>query len=213
MLSTVVTLLLPLLESAAFTLVFTLFVRPQVAPTTYFVFVYVGVVAWRAFVRGVTAEPGARRDALAAIPLVIAAVVALRGIPPLGALVVWLPVGIVLQLAATLGLGWLVAVATAPNRDVAVVAGPLLTVLMFAAPVVYPTALVPLALRPLFLANPMATAIEAYRAALLSGVPPARDAVAVATLVAGGVLSAGWVCTRRTRGSAHQLVTLLTSRR
>jgi len=208
-LSWVVTLLLPLLESAAFTLVFTLFVRPQVTPTTYFVFVYVGVFAWRAFAGGVTAAaatlpaaatvrqvPGpvlrAWRDALLAAPLVIAAVVLLRGVPPLGRLVVWLPVGIALQLAATLGLGWLVAVANLFNRDVGVVAGPLLSVLIFAAPVVYPTALVPVALRLVFLANPMAAAIEAYRAALLGGVPPPLRAVAVATVVAGVLLAAGW---------------------
>src|SRR2546427_13063878 len=48
-------LVLPLLESGAFALVFTLFIRPRVAPAAYLLFVYVGVLAWRAFARGVTA--------------------------------------------------------------------------------------------------------------------------------------------------------------
>src|SRR5207248_3099001 len=101
-------LVLPLLESGAFTLVFTLFIRPRVMPAAYLLFVYVGVLAWRAFARAVTAAGaslvraapllrqvpvpatavataaivGACLDALIAVPLLVVAVVALHGIPP-----------------------------------------------------------------------------------------------------------------------------------
>src|SRR5437879_3705064 len=81
-------LVLPLLESAAFTLVFTLFLHPRVTPAGYWLFVYVGVLAWRSFAHGVTAAGaspvrsgppatavataavvGAGLDALIALPL------------------------------------------------------------------------------------------------------------------------------------------------
>src|SRR2546426_2783316 len=169
-------LVLPLLESGAFTLVFTLFVRPRVTPAAYLLFVYVGVLAWRAFARGVTAAGaslvraapllrqvpvpatavataaivGACLDALIAVPLLLVAVGALHGIPPVGTPVLWLPVALTFQIAAMLGLGWLIAAANAFYRDVSLAAGPLLYILMFAAPVVYPSSLVPAWLRPLF---------------------------------------------------------------
>jgi lipopolysaccharide transport system permease protein len=216
-------LVLPLLESGAFTLVFTLFLRPRVTPAAYLLFVYVGVLAWRSFARGVTAAAaslvrtapllrqvpmpaavvptsavvGALLDTAIALPLLVAAVLLLRGVPPLGALALWLPAGLVLQIAATLGLGWLVAAANAFYRDVGLGIAPLLYILMFAAPVVYPTSVIPLSLRTLFLANPMAAAIDAYRAALLGGVPPSSEGLGLAFLVAGALLAAGWTALRR----------------
>jgi lipopolysaccharide transport system permease protein len=216
-------LVLPLLESGAFTLVFTLFFRPRVTPAAYLLFVYIGVLAWRSFARGVTAAGaslvrsapllrqvsmpaavvptsavvGALLDTAVALPLLVAAVLFLRGVPPLGALALWLPAGLALQIAATLGLGWLVAAANAFYRDVGLGIGPLLYILMFAAPVVYPTSVIPLSLRTPFLANPMAAAIDAYRAALLGGVPPSSEGLGLALLVAGGLLAAGWLALRR----------------
>jgi len=216
-------LVLPLLESGAFTLVFTLFLRPRVTPAAYLLFVYVGVLAWRAFARGVTAAGasvvraapllrqvpvpatvvataaivGACLDALIAVPLLVVAVVALHGIPPVGALVLWLPVALTFQIVAMLGLGWLVAAANAFYRDVSLAAGPLLYILMFAAPVVYPSSLIPAWLRPLFLGNPMAAAIDSYRAALLGGVPVSPDALGLAAVTAGVLLMAGWTVLRR----------------
>jgi len=213
---------LPLLESGAFTLVFTLFVRPRVPPVSYLLFVYVGVLAWRTFARGVSAAAGSLvrtapllrqvslraavvptsavlatfLDAGIALPLLAVGVVALRGWPEPAALALWLPIALALQIAATLGLGWLVAVGNAFYRDVGLAIGPLLYILMFAAPVVYPTSVVPLPLRPLFLANPMAAAIDAYRAALLGGVPPSLEGVGLASLVALGLLGAGWAALR-----------------
>ena len=53
-------LVLPPLESGAFTLVFTLFLRARVTPAAYLLFVYVGVLAWRAFARA--SPPPERRS-------------------------------------------------------------------------------------------------------------------------------------------------------
>ena len=217
-------LVMPLVESGAFTLVFTLFLRPRVTPVGYWLFVYVGVLAWRSFARGVTAAAasrvhsgppatvvataavvGACLDALIALPPLVVAVVALHGIPPVAALL-WLPVALSLQIAATLGLGWLVAAANTLHRDVGLAIGPLLYLLMFAAPVVYPTSLVPVSLRTLFLANPMAAAIDSYRGALLGGVPVPVNALGLACLTAGVLLVAGWTALRRLDPRLRELV-------
>jgi len=211
-------LVMPLLESAAFTLVFTLFLRPRVTPVGYWLFVYVGVLAWRSFAAGVTAAGaslvrsaplslsatvvataavvGACLDVVIALPVLVVAVVTIHGIPSVANLV-WLPVALSLQIAAMLGLGWLAAAASTFHRDVGRGIEPLLYVLMFAAPVVYPTSLIPLSLRTLFLANPMAAAIDSYRAALLGSVPVPLDALGLACLTAGVLLVAGWTALRR----------------
>jgi len=91
----------------------------------------------------------------------------------------------------------LVAAANAFYRDVGVGIGSVPYLLMFAAPVVYPTSVVPASLRTLFLANPMAAAIESYRAALLGGVPVPLDALGLACLAAGVLLVMGWTVLRR----------------
>ena len=67
----------------------------------------------------------------------------------------------------------------------------------FAAPVVYPSSLIPAWLRPLFLGNPMAAAIDSYRAALLGGVPLSPDALGLAAVTSGVLLVAGWTVLRR----------------
>ena len=128
----------------------------------------------------------------------------IHGIPPVATLV-WLPVAVSLQIAATLGLGWLVAAANAFYRDVGVGIGSVLYLLMFAAPVVYPTSVVPASLRTLFLANPMAAAIESYRAALLGGVPVPLDALGLACVAGGVLLVTGWTALRRLDRRLHEV--------
>jgi len=84
-----------------------------------------------------------------------------------------------------------VATANAFYRDVGLALGPLLNILMFAAPVVYSTSLVPVALRAVFLANPMAAAIDSYRAALLGAVPVPWASLTAAAAVAALSLAVG----------------------
>ena len=205
--------LLPLVESGLFTLVFMVVVGVRATPGPYLLFVYVGTLAWRTFARGVGAAAtslpraarllqqipvsanvvvtasvaGAMLDGLLGVPLLVAVIALWRGIPSLGAIVLWLPVALALQISVTLGLGYVVATANAFYRDVGLALGPVLNILMFAAPVVYSTSLVPASLRSLFLANPMAAAIDSYRAGLLGAVPVPWASLAAAAAV--GALS------------------------
>ena len=89
-----------------------------------------------------------------------------------------------LQLGITFGLGYLMATANACYRDFGLALGPALNILMFTAPVVYATSLVPRSIENLFLANPMAAAIESYRAGLLGAVPVPWASLATAAVVA-----------------------------
>ena len=209
--------LLPLVESGLFTLVFAVVVRVGATPGPYLLFVYIGTLAWRTFARGVGAAAtslprsarllqqmpvsasvvvtasvaGAMLDGLLGVPLLLAVIAAWRGLPALGAIALWLPVALALQIGVTLGLGYVVATANAFYRDVGLALGPVLNILMFAAPVVYSTSLVPVSLRSLFLANPMAAAIDSYRAALLGAVPVPWASLAAAAAVAALALVVG----------------------
>ena len=213
--------LLPLVESGLFTLVFAVVVRVG-APGPYLLFVYIGTLAWRTFARGVGAAAtslpraarllhqmpvsasvvvtasvaGAMLDGLVGVPLLLAVIAAWRGLPSLGTVALWLPVALVLQVSVTLGLGYLLATANAFYRDVGLALGPVLNILMFAAPVVYSTSLVPASLRSSFLANPMAAAIDSYRAALLGAVPVPWASLAAAAVVAALSLVVGVLALR-----------------
>ncbi len=136
-------------------------------------------------------------DGLVALPLVFAVVGLLEGLPNLGALALWLPVAALLHLACTLGLGLMLGIANAFYRDVGIVLGPALAVLMFGAPVVYPPTLLPEALRPAFLSNPISAAIESYRAALLGTSPVAPGPLLAAAFLSFLLLVAGLALVRR----------------
>ena len=214
--------LLPLVESGLFTLVFAVVVRVGATPGPYLLFVYIGTLAWRTFARGVGAAAtslpraarllqqmpvsasvvvtasvvGAMLDGLLGVPLLLAVIAAWRGLPSLGAVALWLPVALALQISVTLGVGYLLATANAFYRDVGLALGPVLNILMFAAPVVYSTSLVPASLRSLFLANPMAAAIDGYRAGLLGAVPVPWASLAAAAAVAALSLVLGVLALR-----------------
>lgn len=215
--------LLPLLESGAFALVFGAWLGVRGSSSAYFSFAYVGLFAWRIFGRGLAAAAGATTrhtgllhtfpvsvgsaiapsvgvaflDGLVGVPVLAVAVLLLEGVPEASGLLIWVAVGACLHFLTTLGLGLLVGVLNSFYRDVGIVLGPLLTVLMFTAPVVYPSTLLPDAWRLPFLANPIAAAIECFRAGLLGTGPPPALAIAIASLIALVILVVGLAVARR----------------
>ena len=215
--------LLPLLESGAFAVVFGALLGVRGTSSAYFSFAYVGLFAWRIFARGVTAAAGATGrhanllhtfpisavavispsvggafiDGLVGLPVLLGAVLWLEGVPELSGLLVWVALGAVLHWLTTLGLGLLVGVVNSFYRDIGIVLTPLLTVLMFAAPVVYPASLVPDPWRLPFLANPLAAAIESFRAGLLSTEPPPALPLVMAIVIAIGIVAVGLAVARR----------------
>ncbi len=88
-----------------------------------------------------------------------------------------LPLFILMMLCASAGLGlWFGAMAV-QYRDVNFATGFVVRLLMYAAPVVYPTSLVPDQFRIWYGLNPMVGVIEGFRSALLGTIPMPWDLI------------------------------------
>lgn len=209
--------LLPLLETLGFAVVFRLFLGVGTTGHSYIGFAFVGVFAWRVFARALTQAAGATTrnaavlqsfpvgagscvvasvlgtflDALVGLPVLFAVVLVVEGEPVWSELLLWALVGGGLHLAATVGLGLILGVVNSFYRDIGNILPPALVILMFAAPVLYPAALVPEPLRTPFLANPIAAAIECLRAGLIGTTPPAPMVLLPAAAIASMMVVVG----------------------
>jgi lipopolysaccharide transport system permease protein len=107
-----------------------------------------------------------------------------------------IPVWAILALAVT-GLALALAALQVFVRDVEHVLSPVLTILMYLTPILYPLTLVPEGMRPWVAANPFGWMVERLRDALLDGriAPRWGDAVALAVAVAM-FLAGRWVFRR-----------------
>jgi lipopolysaccharide transport system permease protein len=95
-----------------------------------------------------------------------------------------LPLLIAIMVLAAAGAGmWLTALAI-QYRDVSYAMSFFVQLLMYAAPVVYPTSLVPQRFRLLYALNPMVGVIEGFRSALLATGPMPWDLLAVGAVTA-----------------------------
>jgi homopolymeric O-antigen transport system permease protein len=104
-----------------------------------------------------------------------------------------LPLLILLTTLTASGLGlWLGALAL-QYRDVRYAVPFAIQFLMYAAPVVYPTSLVPVRYRYLYALNPLVGIIEGSRAALLGHAPMPWDLIVIATIMSVGMAWAGCV--------------------
>lgn len=108
-------------------------------------------------------------DFAIAMVLLFVLMVAFRVTPNWGILVI--PVLILLMVLTAAGIGmWLTAMAI-QFRDVRYGTNFLIQLLMYAAPVVYPSSLIPEPYRLIYALNPMVGVIEGFRSALLGTVP------------------------------------------
>lgn len=101
----------------------------------------------------------------------------------------WVPVLVTIQLMFTFGLVLLLSVANAVARDVSKGIGVIVSLWMYASPVVYPLEKVPVAYREVYLLNPMAILIQGYKRAILENAPP--DAVPLAVVAAASAVLCG----------------------
>jgi lipopolysaccharide transport system permease protein len=105
--------------------------------------------------------------------------------------IVLLPFLIVLTMLTASGLSlWLGAMAL-QYRDVRYAVPFAVQFLMYAAPVVYPTSLIPDPYRHVYALNPLVGVIEGFRAALLGRVPVPWDLIAMSTVGSIVILVAG----------------------
>lgn len=102
--------------------------------------------------------------------------------PSIGILM--LPVLVLLMMLAAAGISmWLTALAI-QYRDVKYAIGFLIQMLMYAAPVVYPTSIIPEQYRGFYAINPMVGVIEGFRSCLLGTRPMPWDFLAIGSVTA-----------------------------
>ena len=118
---------------------------------------------------------------LALVPLLGIAIA--TGHPPTAA-IAFLPVGIILVALITLGIGLLLAPLSVIFSDTIEVITIVLSLLLYMTPVFYPRAIVPEQLRWAVRLNPLAAALEVFRAPLVDHALPASIDLAIAVVAA-----------------------------
>jgi ABC-type polysaccharide/polyol phosphate export permease len=109
--------------------------------------------------------------------------------PPAFLLLPWL---VVLQLVTALGLALAVATLSTFYHDVQHAVPILLTTLFYVSPVFYAAEMVPEAVRPLYMANPIAGLLTLFQTVLYSGQSPPPDLLLGMSLFATAVLLVGY---------------------
>ena len=112
-------------------------------------------------------------------------------------MLLWLPVVLLVQMAFTMGVGLILAMANLFYRDVKYLFEVVITVWMFATSVVYPIGLLGGRLGMLAVLNPMTPIIDGYRDILLYHRSPFDAPFAAATLVSVVCLALAWLTFHR----------------
>lgn len=103
----------------------------------------------------------------------------------------WIPVLLIVLLLTSLGAGMLLAAMAVQYRDVKHALSFMVQLLMYAAPVVYPTSNVPEAYRLWYALNPMVGVIEGFRAIFLHTQPIPWNYIGLGTGVATLLFAGG----------------------
>jgi lipopolysaccharide transport system permease protein len=182
----------PAATVAIFTVIFTMVVPVDTGDIPYVVFAYTAMVPWVLFATSVTdmvdslvinmnlvskiyfpreALPIAALlarllDFFIASTIVVLLMIYYRMTPSLVGLL-FLPLILAIQLALALGIGFVGAALNVFYRDMRHLFVLALQLWLYATPIIYPVALIPERFRPYYFLNPMAGAVEGYRAILL----------------------------------------------
>jgi ABC-type polysaccharide/polyol phosphate export permease len=213
----------PLVGALTFTLLFHRLADIDVGGHSYFAFSLAGFAVWSYFTTAVVAGsnsllynaalltkvafprlvlpvasmlPGLVDLAIGSTLALVAAVVAGDGVSLVG-LVVGLPAGLGLLVLTVAGLLFLFSASVVRYRDVAVVIGFGLQVMLFITPVAYPPSLIPGAWQTIAYINPMAGVLGLFRWGLVSMDPPSGPQLLLSTAAAVVLLVGGLLHFRR----------------
>ncbi len=208
----------PLARLVILTVVFTRIVPLHIP--NYGVFLFTGLIAWMWFSSGVASatssvvdrrdllfRPGLPRttvpivsvltdgiDYIAALPVLLAFIIVSHGLP---ATALALPALLILQLLLTLGLGFALCSANVYVRDVRLLVDIILLLGFYVTPVFYSADALPKSLSFLFVINPMAQLITAYRDIFITGQLPSLQTWTMLTAVCGSTFVLGaWIYQR-----------------
>lgn len=220
----------PLLMMTIFAVVFSTLGRMPSEGAPYALFAYAALLPWTFFATAVTNATGSLvnhthlitkvyfpREILPLTYVIAALFDFAIGLLALAALMVWFqaPVSLaLLYLVPVMALlaSWALAVSLVASalqvrwRDVGVAMPVLVQVAMFVSPVVYPLGVVPETWRPLYLLNPMAGIINAFRDVLLRGDAPEAAPLLVAVLVTACALPAAYLLFKRSEATMADVV-------
>lgn len=213
------TMLNPLMTMAILTTVFSAVFATSLP--SYPLFVIIGLLAWNLFALGSTqglssvvdSGPLIRKVAVPKAIFPIAAVAAnlvnfLLSLVPLLAIVLvfrvritwavlWVPFGVVLIGAFTLGTALLLATVNVFFRDVRYFYEAALLALFYATPVFYPIEILPPAAYAVLRWNPMHVLVDVFRLPLYGGAAPPWTTLAIACGEAAAMLAIGLAVFRR----------------
>ena len=128
--------------------------------------------------------------------IVLAGLMAWYGVG-LHASLLLLPVVVLVQVLFTAGVTLLLAMGNLFYRDVKYLIEIVITLWMFATSVVYPVQRIGGRLGPLLALNPMTPIIDAYRAVVLHGQPPAAGPFLGAAAFSAALLAVSWLAFHR----------------
>jgi lipopolysaccharide transport system permease protein len=208
--------LLPLLASGVFTMVFGVVAGLPSDGNPYFLFVFAGFLGWTAFQNTLqrcsvaligntslvtkvyfpriilpasTMLASLLDFAVGAVILLL--VLLVRGSPPSVPLLLMAPLVLLVLQVLALGLGFFAAALTVKYRDVMFILPFLIQLLLYASPVAYGVAAVPAKVRRFYLLNPVAPLLDAMRTTLLGHGELHWKALAAATVFSVVMLAAG----------------------
>jgi lipopolysaccharide transport system permease protein len=205
----------PLLLAAAFTLFFGKLAGLSAEGVSYALATFVALLPWQLVAFGVFSASGSvvrgqdlvtrvyfPRILIPLAPFAVALVdfcaafaVALVWVtlasPSLTLAIAWVPVFLLLALVTAVGVGCWLAALNVRFRDVQVAVPLLVQLWFFCTPIAYQSSIVPEQWRVVFAVNPMVTAVDGFRAALLGSPDLQLQAVAVSVSVAVALLLTG----------------------
>ncbi len=212
----------PVFSMIVFTIVFGKLARISSDGVPYAIFSYTALVPWTYFSSALTAASSSLVTSSKMlskiyfprllIPLtpvlaklidfaialsVLFALMLFYGIAPTRGVLVSPLLVLLLMLTAT-GLGMWLTSLSAQYRDIQYALSFVVQMLMYAAPVVYPTSKIPEQLRLIYACNPMVGVIEGFRSAFLGTIPMPWDLIAIGSLTALLVAVTGLFYFKRT---------------
>ena len=220
----------PLLMMTIFAVVFSSLARIPSEGAPYALFAYVALLPWTFFSTALTNATNSLvshtqlitkvyfpREILPLTYVIAALFDFALGLVALAALMIWFQVPATLEIlylvpVVALLAAWALAVSLLLSatqvrwRDVGVAMPVLVQVWMFVSPVIYPLGVVPDAWRPLYLLNPLAGIINAFRDVLLRGQAPQAEPLAYAVIVTGCALPIAYLVFKRAEATMADVV-------
>lgn len=209
-------ILQPLSLMVVFSLIFSVFIKIPTDDTPYPIFAYIALLPWTFFATSISLGVSSLvtnmnlitkiyfpREILPIsvviagfLDLLLAAIVFVGMLIfyqiPLRLTIVTIPLLLAIQIILTLGILFIVSAANVFYRDIHFVIPLGMTIWMYATPIIYPVSVIPPALRGIYMLNPMASLIEAYRTVTLKGLWPDWGNLAVAAIISISVFVIGY---------------------